>query len=399
MRAAVLAAAAVIAGCGGAGPATPASVASHAPVVTGDVLLKDLPGGNLALIGGNYARLERQLQGFFSRMVSDVSGDQATGDDFGRWITCFRGLDGQHYYAALAQRDGSYELRTVTSGLTMARLARCAQQAGYHFELDPDGKYFSVELRVAGHTRNLGYLLLDDGAVYLRMPVQLRPDGFHVSRADLEADRAAARARSAAQDTALLALAKTVDRSRTGWFVGNFDGTPAGSVIQVVSGTIDVDHGFALDLTADLASEPLAARIEDGVAKAKAQALQLPPALRDVMNGIAVQRDGRRIHATIRLSFDQMSAMIDAIAPRHRPAPSMAQQIAQLGQFRNEMCACQDAACAQQVSEQMTRWSQQAAPAKPTDDEARQMAEIARQLTDCMTRAMGATQPAGSASP
>ena len=401
MRAALLAAtAAVLAGCGGAPPAAPASVASRAPVVTGDDLLKDLPGGNLALIGGNYARLQRRLQGYFSRMMADASGDQAVGDDFGRWVTCFRGLDGQHYYAALAQRDGSYELRSVTSGLTMARLARCAQQAGYRSELDPDGKYFSVELRVAGHTRSLGYLLLADGAVYMRMPLRLTPGGFRVSRAELEADRAAARARSAAQDTALLALAKTIDRSRTGWFVGSFDGTPAGTVVRVITGTIDLDHGLAIELTAELASGPLAAKIEDGLAQAKASTQQLPPALQDVVHGVTLQRDGRRIHATIALTFDQMSALVDAITRRHRAYPA-AQEIADLSQFRNAMCACQDTACVQQVSAQMTRWAQEheSPPAKPTDDEARQMAETTQQLSDCMMKVMSVSPAAGSASP
>lgn len=77
------------------------------------------------------------------------------------------------------------------------------------------------------------------------------------------------------------------------------------------------------------------------------------------------------------------------------PARGMAAAFAKLDEFTAQMCRCHDATCAQQVSEDMTRWSEQMAREdphgtafKPTDEEMKRMSDVTRRLVDCMTKAM-----------
>lgn len=80
--------------------------------------------------------------------------------------------------------------------------------------------------------------------------------------------------------------------------------------------------------------------------------------------------------------------------PPDAPPPGMTEAIAKLHQFKDEMCTCKDAACAQHVSDEMTRWAQAASRdatldnVKPSEDQQRQMAAIVKDLADCMTKAM-----------
>jgi hypothetical protein len=73
----------------------------------------------------------------------------------------------------------------------------------------------------------------------------------------------------------------------------------------------------------------------------------------------------------------------------------MAEAMAKMGEFKDKMCKCTDAKCAQGVTEEMTKWSQEQAKGgdkdmKPSEDDAKKIAEITKGMTDCMTKAMGA---------
>ena len=74
---------------------------------------------------------------------------------------------------------------------------------------------------------------------------------------------------------------------------------------------------------------------------------------------------------------------------------SIAAAIVKMREFTGEMCACKDAACAQRVSDEMTRWAQargrdRDADMRPTDDETKEITDITKQMTDCMMKAMSA---------
>src|SRR3954447_6561504 len=69
--------------------------------------------------------------------------------------------------------------------------------------------------------------------------------------------------------------------------------------------------------------------------------------------------------------------------------------MAKMSEFKDEMCKCKDAKCAQDVSDKMTKWSQDQAKTQkepPKMDEATQKkaTEIGTQMGDCMQKAMGA---------
>jgi len=70
--------------------------------------------------------------------------------------------------------------------------------------------------------------------------------------------------------------------------------------------------------------------------------------------------------------------------------------------FANEICACTTSDCARQVSDRMTKWSQEAPrknagkpPTKMTDAETKEATEIGTRMSECMVKAMSA----GSGSP
>jgi len=92
--------------------------------------------------------------------------------------------------------------------------------------------------------------------------------------------------------------------------------------------------------------------------------------------------------------------------PHPRPAPPRELTVLeQFDQFADDMCKCHDWNCAQQVAEDMTRWSQDSAkegdkPELSPDDQQR-AAEIGTRIGQCMQSAMSAGTPAqsGSAGP
>jgi hypothetical protein len=83
--------------------------------------------------------------------------------------------------------------------------------------------------------------------------------------------------------------------------------------------------------------------------------------------------------------------------------------MAKMSEFKNEMCACKDAKCAQEVSDKMTKWSQeqsknQKEPPKMSEEDTKKAAAIGEEMGKCMQAAMGAPAAgdpaaAGSADP
>jgi hypothetical protein len=79
--------------------------------------------------------------------------------------------------------------------------------------------------------------------------------------------------------------------------------------------------------------------------------------------------------------------------------------MAKMTEFKDEMCKCKDAKCAQDVSDKMTKWSQeqsknQKEPPKMSEEDTKKAAAIGEEMGKCMQAAMGAgtTDPAaGSA--
>jgi len=61
--------------------------------------------------------------------------------------------------------------------------------------------------------------------------------------------------------------------------------------------------------------------------------------------------------------------------------------------FRDQFCACKDSACAQRVSDEMTKWGQEEAknssePPRMTEEETKRFTELGEQMGQCMQKAM-----------
>jgi len=79
--------------------------------------------------------------------------------------------------------------------------------------------------------------------------------------------------------------------------------------------------------------------------------------------------------------------------------------MAKMGEFKDQMCACKDKACADKVQESMNKWSAENAknagdkPEKPSDEDMKKMTEVGTKYGECMTKAMSGGDAAGSAAP
>jgi hypothetical protein len=73
---------------------------------------------------------------------------------------------------------------------------------------------------------------------------------------------------------------------------------------------------------------------------------------------------------------------------------SFAKAMKAMERFGDEMCACKDTACAQKVSDEMTKWSQEEAKdqkesPKMTEDDIKRATAIGERMGKCMQTAMG----------
>lgn len=79
--------------------------------------------------------------------------------------------------------------------------------------------------------------------------------------------------------------------------------------------------------------------------------------------------------------------------------PSAAGAMRMMRAFKDKMCKCTNAKCAQDVSDEMTKWSQemsknQKEPPRMTEEDTKQAAAIGEEMGKCMQRAMSADTPA-----
>src|SRR5688572_304376 len=108
-----------------------------------------------------------------------------------------------------------------------------------------------------------------------------------------------------------------------------------------------------------------------------------------------------------KLTFVVVSALVVlSFGCKKGAGSSSGAAMAKMTEFKDEMCKCKDAKCAQDVSDKMTKWSQeqsknQKEPPKMSEADTKKAAEIGEALGKCMQTAMGAAPPVpeGSAAP
>jgi hypothetical protein len=268
-----------------------------------------LPAGQTLLFGGNYMKLQNFMQSALGKLSSALVSSMGSG--MTDWMTCFGDL-GQLKIAASASFTGATpQLRMVMTGATVDQIAGCADKAGFKHAVDADKKYMSIELPLPAPVS--AYLVLPSGAIYTRAPFGLQPDAKPFARADLEGDISALGGKTAADDAAFKSLVTKVDRSKTIWFVGHADGTPAADKVGEVWGTMDLGDGLALDVTFTLKDAAIAEKIEQGLGQAKEHADELPGEVKDVVKAIKLDRSGDQVHVTAKATDAQIKSIAGSL--------------------------------------------------------------------------------------
>jgi hypothetical protein len=77
---------------------------------------------------------------------------------------------------------------------------------------------------------------------------------------------------------------------------------------------------------------------------------------------------------------------------------SASEAMAKMQEFSDKMCACKEAKCAQDVSDEMTKWAQEMAkeeeePPKMSEEDMKKATEIGQRMGECMMKAMGGDLP------
>src|SRR5438105_829479 len=106
-RALVLASVLAIAGCEKGTSGSGALAADDA------ALLKDLPAGNVALVGGNYMKLQNFMQSSLGKMVRDVGSKVSGNEGMAKWMDCFAKFPKLRLVGGLAVRPKGFEMRMV----------------------------------------------------------------------------------------------------------------------------------------------------------------------------------------------------------------------------------------------------------------------------------------------
>ena len=286
---------------------------SSGPLGDADMaMLKDLPGGNVAIIGGNYMKMQDFMQSSLGQIAEDAM-EKTTGDTkgFKDWMQCFADMKQLSVVGGVAI-DGEVEMRLAFKGTNIEAVDACAKKAGFTHTLDPDKKYVEIEVPgPGGVTFAQGYLQLADGVVYnrQRLAIGLMPSVESATREDLEADAAKTKTSNAAGDKALVALAGKADRSQTFWFAGSGKGTLVADKVGDVYGSLDIDGGIKADVMIGFTDKKLAGQLEDGLAQAKKMSDSLPPDMRSILDDLSLHRDGDSVRIVAKLSDAQIKSL------------------------------------------------------------------------------------------
>ena len=293
---------------------------SSGPLGDADLaMLKDLPGGNVALIGGNYMKMQNFMQSSLGALAEDMMDKAGAGKGFKEWMGCFAEQKDLKIAGGIALSSG-LEMRLAFKGMTIDQIDKCATRAGYAHTLDPDHKYIEIEVPggISG-TMAQGYLALPDGALYSRqrMQISLIPTVDAATREELESDMNNLKTSNAGNDKALLALAAKADRSQTLWFAGSGKGTIAADKVGDVFGAIDIDGGIKMDVTVDFTDKTLAKQLDEGLDQAKGMKGSLPPDLRGIFDNISLHRSGGEVRIVAKLTDAQLKSLahMGALAP------------------------------------------------------------------------------------
>lgn len=284
-------------------------------------LLHHVPGGNVALFGGNYMRLQDYFQrGPFAKLMGQV---EQMVPGMTAWVECFTERDASkmQMIGAVSYRGDALEMTYVMKGFGIEDVERCARKANFESTIDPDGKYIATKIPspLVGEQVS-AYLQLEDGALFTRQAMPFPPTGAvtPATRADLEAAAASAKRSSAVDDEALVAESRLIDRDRAVWFVADLSKTPLGTKVGKVRGWMDVGSGsMSVDFNVQVLDRDAAAKAAEGIAELKKNIgmveKHMGGELADIIRAIRFEQKGDRLRFAIKMTDAQMEAMMSQL--------------------------------------------------------------------------------------
>ena len=134
-------------------------------------------------------------------------------------------------------------------------------------------------------------------------------------------------------------------------------------------------------------------RERDEVARLLAEAHQREQHERVLIDAAMGGPARRRLYALIAGGILMLGLIAAVLIHREYGARDhLAETITQYARFADDMCRCHDSACARQTMDEMSKWTTEAIrdepPSKPDRATMQRLESIARQLTECATRAM-----------
>ncbi len=306
----------IVMGCEKSGSSGKASGALSADQMS---MVAHLPKGSVALFGGNYMRFQNYLANSPALAKAMAMVDKRL-PGTGAWMDCWANEMPKLEMVGSVKIDAatrSAAMQFVMKGVELSTVEKCTAKASFHATVDPDGKFMSYEMPSELGTMKSGYLVLADGTLYSRQAFSFGggPKVAVVTRADLEADVAALQQGTAQSDTALIAEAAKLDRTKSMWFVGSGANTPASDKLGVVRGTIDIENGITVDLSAEVKDGAAADRIEKMVVDAKKQTDRLPGGIGELVKALQLSRSGDTLHFVLAMTNKQLTDVFDQLAP------------------------------------------------------------------------------------
>jgi hypothetical protein len=273
-------------------------------------LFAALPSGATAVFGGNYLKLQDFMSSTLGKTTTTMM--EKYGPGMAAWTKCFVEIKHNLRIAGAANLTGSngLDLRMVWSGMTLDDVATCAKQGNFTATLDDDKKFLTVALPPPSGTQ--GYLLTSAGTLYVRqsMIISAAPVITPSTRSELETDLAASSRANVLADDKMMALITKADRTKTMWFAGSGAGTRAADKIGEVFGSFDLDHGIAVDVTAQVLDDTMLGKLEDGVAELKKMSGQLPGNMKEIVSQLQFSRKGDHARFAIKVDDKQLADLI-----------------------------------------------------------------------------------------
>jgi len=280
---------------------------------TETALLSHLPRGADVAFGGNLPKLQKQLMSSpLAKMARMGMEDNGTL----QWQDCLAKKPVDKLLGTADVSDG-FDLRYVMTGIKLADLEACAKDAKLPYSVDPDGKFMTLTASTENLDATLGYLVLDDGAIYTKQRFSIgfgKPAFERPKRHDFEADiSAAAKDNNAANDPKLAAVMEHADRTKGLWFAGRLDKTPFAKQVGEVFGTLDLADGLEIDASAQLKDEQLADKAIESLEQARDAAGFLGSDVKKVLEDVKLKKSGDRLRLVVKISNKQLQSLFDTM--------------------------------------------------------------------------------------